>query len=154
MVVTEVQTPSDVTYRLYDWGRLGLDGQPRELHVEQALANIRYDVAEEEIVQPRRQSSDAGRTIERLMTCERFLIDRLRFDAKAPPELPRGAMAVWIVLSGSGALVCNRNRCDFSPGDVVLMPADSAGISVHGAAACELLEVRTPASDAVTGSVA
>ncbi|MBU0639255.1 MAG: class I mannose-6-phosphate isomerase, partial [Planctomycetes bacterium] len=60
LIVAEVQTPSDVTYRLYDWGRVGLDGQPRELHVEQALANIRYDVAEEEIIQPRGPSGNTG----------------------------------------------------------------------------------------------
>ena len=146
-----MQTPSDVTYRLYDWGRLGLDGRPRELHVEQALANIRYDVAEGEIVQPRRQSSDSGRVIERLVTCERFLIDRVRFDAKAPPKVSRGELAVWIVMSGSGALVCGRERCEFKAGDVVLLPAGSGDISVQVAAAGEMLEVRIPACGTASG---
>jgi mannose-6-phosphate isomerase len=148
LVVAEVQTPSDVTYRLYDWDRLGLDGQPRELHVEQALANIRYNVAEEEIVQPRRQSSDMGRTIERLVTCEKFLIDRVRFDAAAPPKLPIGELAVWIVLSGSGKLVRDRDCCDFTPGDVLLIPANAAGVLAEMKAPGELLDVRIPTSAA------
>ena len=37
ILVYEIQQSSDVTYRLYDWRRLGLDGQPRELHVERGL---------------------------------------------------------------------------------------------------------------------
>ena len=38
MVVYEVQQPSTTTFRLYDWGRVGADGQPRQLHVREALA--------------------------------------------------------------------------------------------------------------------
>ncbi len=38
LLIYEVQQSSDTTYRLYDWGRLGLDGAPRELHIDKALA--------------------------------------------------------------------------------------------------------------------
>jgi mannose-6-phosphate isomerase len=38
ILIYEIQQSSDTTYRLYDWGRLGLDGQPRALHVDKALA--------------------------------------------------------------------------------------------------------------------
>src|SRR5690606_1084195 len=37
IVIYEVQQSSDVTYRLYDWGRMGLDGKPRELHIDKSL---------------------------------------------------------------------------------------------------------------------
>ena len=37
IVLYEVQQSSDVTYRLYDWGRMGLDGNPRELHIEKGV---------------------------------------------------------------------------------------------------------------------
>ncbi len=42
--VAEIQQTSDLTYRIYDYGRLGLDGKPRELHIEQAKEAIDYDV--------------------------------------------------------------------------------------------------------------
>ena len=42
----EVQQSCDCTFRVYDWGRLGLDGQPRELHVEQSLQTINFDAAD------------------------------------------------------------------------------------------------------------
>jgi mannose-6-phosphate isomerase len=37
-LVYEIQQSSDTTYRLYDWGRLGLDGRPRELHIDKGIA--------------------------------------------------------------------------------------------------------------------
>jgi mannose-6-phosphate isomerase len=39
-VILEIQQNSDTTYRVYDWGRVGLDGAPRELHIEQSLRSI------------------------------------------------------------------------------------------------------------------
>lgn len=42
LLVAEIQQSSDTTYRLYDYDRPGLDGKPRELHVEQALACASY----------------------------------------------------------------------------------------------------------------
>ena len=41
LLVYEIQQSSDTTYRLYDWGRMGLDGQPRPLHVEKSLTVAR-----------------------------------------------------------------------------------------------------------------
>ncbi len=39
-IILEIQENSDTTYRIYDWGRTGLDGKPRALHVEEAMKNI------------------------------------------------------------------------------------------------------------------
>jgi mannose-6-phosphate isomerase len=39
-LILEIQQNSDTTYRVYDWGRVGLDGQPRQLHVKQSLRSI------------------------------------------------------------------------------------------------------------------
>ena len=49
-LVYEVQQSSDTTFRLYDWGRVGADGKPRQLHVAQALKAIDYNLAEPRIV--------------------------------------------------------------------------------------------------------
>jgi len=42
LLVYEIQQSSDRTYRLYDWGRMGLDGKPRELHIKKGLKVTRY----------------------------------------------------------------------------------------------------------------
>ena len=43
VLLAEVQQPSDTTYRVHDWGRMGLDGVARQLHVDQALESIHFD---------------------------------------------------------------------------------------------------------------
>lgn len=121
IVVAEVQTPSDVTYRLYDWDRVGLDGHPRELHIEQGLANIRYDVAEESIVQPRRPMCSRW-PADRITTCPRFQFDQCTAGAGSHYQVHAGHMRVWIVLSGAGTL----DACPLRAGDVAVLPAAHA----------------------------
>lgn len=45
--IAEIQQTSDITYRLYDYGRLGLDGKPRQLHTQEALDAIDFSVSED-----------------------------------------------------------------------------------------------------------
>jgi mannose-6-phosphate isomerase len=47
LVLAEMQQASDTTYRLHDWGRVGLDGKPRTLHLDEALQAIHYDQLED-----------------------------------------------------------------------------------------------------------
>lgn len=49
-LIIEIQQNSDTTYRVYDWGRVGLDGKPRKLHVEESLKSINFDDFEPEIL--------------------------------------------------------------------------------------------------------
>ena len=42
-LILEIQQNSDTTYRVYDWGRVGLDGRPRQLHVAESLQSILWD---------------------------------------------------------------------------------------------------------------
>jgi mannose-6-phosphate isomerase len=50
LVIFEIQQNSDTTYRVFDWNRLGLDGKPRELHIEQSLASIDFNDFEPALV--------------------------------------------------------------------------------------------------------
>src|SRR6266498_5244237 len=51
VVIFEIQQNSDTTYRVFDWNRPGLDGKPRELHVEQSLQCIDFDDFEPALAQ-------------------------------------------------------------------------------------------------------
>ena len=42
-LILEIQQNSDTTYRVYDWGRVGLDGAPRQLHIKQSLQSIDFE---------------------------------------------------------------------------------------------------------------
>lgn len=49
-LILEIQQNSDTTYRVYDWGRVGLDGKPRKLHIEESMQSILWDESAPPIV--------------------------------------------------------------------------------------------------------
>jgi len=51
-LILEIQQNSDTTYRVYDWGRVGLDGKPRQLHVEESMKSIDFEDTEPELLHP------------------------------------------------------------------------------------------------------
>lgn len=51
-LILEIQENSDTTYRVYDWGRVGLDGKPRQLHVEESMQSIDFEDTEPELLHP------------------------------------------------------------------------------------------------------
>lgn len=152
VVVTEVQTPSDVTYRLYDWDRVGLDGRPRALHLEQALANVRYDVTEEMIRPPAQHVAGPSGKVERLVCTAGFSVARVAA-AGASVNVGPGPMRIWILPPGfaGGTTVVPPiaghsgvpYTLDFAAGDVVLLPAGAA-VQVTFGGAAQWLEVTVP----------
>ena len=95
-LILEIQQNSDTTYRVYDWGRVGLDGAPRQLHLEESLQSIDFDDYEPETLKivPGAQT---------LADCKEFRIRR--FELKPGDEaleLPAGESARLIhILSGA-----------------------------------------------------
>src|SRR5262249_18609030 len=78
LVVAEIQQASDTTYRLFDWNRVGADGKPRQLHLEQALEASDYGLGP---AQPQVPQSTAESHIKRLAACDKFVLDRWEFDS-------------------------------------------------------------------------
>lgn len=72
-LILEIQQNSDTTYRVYDWGRVGLDGKPRALHVEQSLESVKANTAA--MPQLVRTNEDAMQV---LAECREFRITRRR----------------------------------------------------------------------------
>jgi len=142
LVVAEVQTPSDVTYRAYDWDRVDSAGRPRTLHVAEALANIRYDVTAEMIRPQPEQVPGAGPTrATRVASCPRFMLDVLEAPTGQSWPIPPGRVRIWIILAGGGRFSTGGAfRC----GDVALLPAASSSCDVTLAADTRWLEVTIP----------
>jgi mannose-6-phosphate isomerase len=97
-LILEIQQNSDTTYRVYDWGRVGLDGKPRQLHVEESLASIKWDDFEPS---PVRAAPTSGVIAE----CAEFRIRRVVMDRDeslvfAAGEQPRIISVVTGELSG------------------------------------------------------
>ena len=89
-LILEIQQNSDTTYRVYDWGRVGLDGKPRDLHVTESLQSIDFNDIEPD---PQPSSTEPGqRTI---ADCKEFRIrqfnlkkgEELSFEANDQPHI-------------------------------------------------------------------
>jgi mannose-6-phosphate isomerase len=94
-LILEIQQNSDTTYRVYDWGRVGLDGQPRQLHIEESLKSIDFNDFEPDPLKvvPGTQT---------LADCSEFRIRKFELKpGEAPLELPAGEQARLIhIVSG------------------------------------------------------
>lgn len=81
LLIAEIQQASDTTFRLFDWNRVDRDGRPRPLHIEQALDVI--DFARGPVLSQKPQATDRPH-VERLVACDKFVLDRWRFDRPTP----------------------------------------------------------------------
>jgi mannose-6-phosphate isomerase len=120
IMVAEIQTPSDTTYRVFDWNRLDDSGKSRQLHIDEALESIHFDVCGEEL-----PVTTAGR----LADCEYFKIDKDCQAKDGEVLLSPGAMKVMIILGGGGVLWARQGgEVAFDDGDCVLVPAAYEGV--------------------------
>jgi len=77
LLLLEVQQNSNTTYRVYDWGRVGHDGKPRDLHVEQALQVIRWRDADPVKTTPWSVTDGPQVTPTVLVECPFFRLERM-----------------------------------------------------------------------------
>ena len=140
ILVAEVQTPSDTTFRVYDWGRTG-----RELHVEAALACIHFGPAQTAEYERRELRVENGAQVERLVRCEFFQIERVQATEPIVQSLQVNQPELLMVLAGSLDLGGPSNeRQLLSQGDTVLLPASLGAVPLHAAAGSRWLRVRFP----------
>ena len=146
ILVAEVQTPSDTTFRVYDFNRTDPStGKPRTLHVEQALECIDFSGAPEPH-QPRSHVAGFFTTVSRLVTSESFKMEKVRFTEGVEEPVPYDQPVVWIMLQGEAEVRVHglREPTRFKPGDTVLLPAAMKNPVIKTLADCVWLEVTFP----------
>jgi len=120
LLIAEIQTPSDTTYRVFDWNRLDDAGNARELHIEQALESIHFDQSPDDL---------PVATIGRLVDCEYFKIDKGHQSKNCEVLLSPGTMKTLVFLSGSGTILA-AEPVEFGAGDCILVPAAFEGAMI------------------------
>ncbi len=122
VTILEVQQNSDTTYRLWDWGRVGLDGRPRETHLEAALEAASYGAPRRPPVQA--VWEDKGALARAPLARSRFFgMNALRVREEARLATG-GQFQIYAVLEGRGTLRAREGGARMlSPGDVWLVPA-------------------------------
>ena len=92
-LILEIQQNSDTTYRVYDWGRVGLDGSPRQLHIEESLKSTDFNDFEPETLKP-----TAGNQL--LAESDVFTLKKLCLQAGESLQFEAGAPRILSLVSG------------------------------------------------------
>ncbi len=133
-LIYEVQQNSNTTYRLYDWGR------PRELHLKEGFAAIRWDDNTSAKIAPRHLSSDLHHQLVTLLTTPFFIVERIDvFDQLHIGQIPK-SFQLFFCFEGAGELTVDGNKEPFTAGMSYLVPASAKSIDFKGK--CEAIRVR------------
>jgi mannose-6-phosphate isomerase len=119
IMLAEIQQNSDTTYRVYDWNRLGPDGQPRPLHIDKAIEVINFAQVEPGHFQPQLIEENAGLRREIITACPYFNVERITFKqagAKFTGRCDGSTFEIWGIMSGLG-------RVGWGDGDALELPA-------------------------------
>jgi mannose-6-phosphate isomerase len=120
IVLAEIQQSSDITFRLHDWDRMGSDGKPRQLHIEEGLSCIDFARGPVFPVTPEKLTPE-GPT-EKLVECEYFVMHR--HQSQSPFSIPvDNRFHVLMMLAGAGDLVAEGGTYPLELGQTVLIPA-------------------------------
>lgn len=121
IVLCEIQQSSDVTYRVYDWNRLGTNGKPRPLHVEKARDVMDFGSRSPDKVEPREIPIDGG-TREVLVSSDKFVLERFRVESSVDLECG-GRFHMLCALQGQGKILWDGGDTPIRRGDSILVPA-------------------------------
>ncbi|HZU69347.1 MAG TPA: type I phosphomannose isomerase catalytic subunit [Ktedonobacteraceae bacterium] len=139
VLLYEVQEYSDITYRMYDYGRKDAAGKTRELHIEQALNVSRYEQSPSVKVQPAIMAGGTGYTERCLVACPYFVTRELIFQHDTPhgymKDKTRGSCIILSSLGAQGAIRYGKNfeyGEVFSPGQTIVVPAGLGEFCIEG----------------------
>ncbi|MCL4251115.1 MAG: class I mannose-6-phosphate isomerase [Anaerolineae bacterium] len=142
LIIYEIQQSSDTTYRLYDWGRAGLDGKPRELHIDKGLqvANLG---APPEI----RYTGDVGGQRVQIFETPYFITERYSLnetDGLTAHLNTHGSFHSLTCIEGAARAESPSGDVDFALGQTVLIPAALGAYSLSAGDQARILLSKQP----------
>ena len=130
IVIAEIQQSSNVTYRVYDYGRVGADGKPRQLHVEQAVKVTK-------LAPPKDDYNFGGH----LVRSPYFTVDQV--DGGYAGDCDDESFTSVLVVDGSGTICCGDEKLEVTKGDSLFLPADSGKFALEGSVKALITRVGT-----------
>ncbi|TWT65231.1 type I phosphomannose isomerase catalytic subunit [Allorhodopirellula solitaria] len=136
LLIAEIQQASDTTFRIYDWGRVDADGQPRTLHIKQSLDVIDFQSGPVSPVSPIPVAGDAGAAT--LVNCDKFKMQR--YSLHETRSIPTdGKFQIVAVLSGMIRVASDPSGDVLRKGDTMLVPACVESIEVEPVGSAQLM---------------
>jgi mannose-6-phosphate isomerase len=140
LLVAEIQQASNTTYRLFDWNRIDADGKPRQLHVNESLDTIDYARGPVAPSRPRRTERPH---VERLVACDKFVLDRWRIDGPQPIGGDE-RFHIIAVVEGAATVGGGDRSFELARGGTALLPAAAENVSVSPRPQAILLDMYLP----------
>ncbi|WP_297438630.1 type I phosphomannose isomerase catalytic subunit [uncultured Clostridium sp.] len=126
VIIAEIQQNSDITYRIYDYGR------PREIHVEKSLDVINFSLSAENIGGKDTEKFDGFEKVE-LCKSEYFTIEKYIISSEISEVSDKERFFIFTCVDGSGYMEDeNKNIVDIKKGDSIFIPADLGKYKISG----------------------
>ena len=143
MIVCEVQEYSDLTYRVYDYGRVDSKGTPRDLHIEKALAVMTFGAAPPaKVPQLHLPGERVHKTL--LAACSHFAAERWEFCATVEAESLRDCFELLVILDGTGYIHWQGAPLAYQRGQCWFVPATLGEFSVQPEKRTSLIRTYVP----------
>lgn len=135
--VAEVQQASDITYRLYDYDRKGLDGKPRPLHIAEALEAIDYGVYDRYRIDRTTRPDNENR----LLTCPYFVSTLITAEHPYSKDLSTlDSFVILLCITGSGTIVTDGEHAEpYHQGDTLLLFATTQQMDIRPETSTKML---------------
>ncbi|MCL2054934.1 MAG: class I mannose-6-phosphate isomerase [Oscillospiraceae bacterium] len=137
ILIAEIQQSSNLTYRVYDYGRLDADGNPRRLDIKKAANTVNLCPAEGFA-----GSASSGDKVRLLAKCGYFTVQHAEIEGKMEFTADFLSFNSVLVLEGSPVLEYNRGETELAKGGCVFIPAGMGEYSINGD--CEVLITSIP----------
>ncbi len=139
ILIAEIQQNSNVTYRVYDYGRVGKDGKKRDLHIEKALAvTNRVPIVKDKSSYPH------------VADCDYFTVDKLNLDGtfmkKMEGSVSEASFASILFLDGQGTITNNGETLSFKKGESFFLAAGSGNYTIEGSCDALVTTIREKAA--------
>ena len=132
LLIAEVQQSSNLTYRVYDYGRIGADGKPRALHIDKALAVTRREPPKTPVGPTEPEQAVEGGRIQPLFACDKFTTATLTVEGTMADSVTPESFVSLLVLAGEGELRCGDETYAVKKGQSVFLPAGMGGYELAG----------------------
>ena len=127
-LLAEIQESSDITYRIYDYNRVDSNGNPRELHTEQAKDAIDYRVYKDY----KSEVPSENQELAELVRCEHFTTYRLNLRGDGELTMDGNSFVVLICLQGDVMVRCKEGKVRLTQGHTALIPAKVEKVILSG----------------------
>lgn len=128
--VVEIQQTSDITYRIYDWDRVGADGKPRELHTALAVDAIDFERRPEECII---KCAPVVNESVKVASCRYFTTNLLTVDGTVEKDYARlDSFVIYMCIGGEMTLETEGGTETLKDGDTVLLPAELNDATLKG----------------------